>query len=483
MKVCVLQPDYSTTDVDYKNYDPVRDLSKLLPGHTVHTVLLNKLTTYKQLKALRKEGYDIFVNLCEGYLDWSVPSIDVIHSLDALNLPYTGPTALLYDPPKTLMKYVATTVGVKTPDFAHVYGDEDLADYTKHLKFPMFVKPTKAGDSLGVDDFSLVRDMAALEKKVKTLVEQDYDDILIEDYIPGREFTVLVVANINPPYGCGSLKPIEYKFPKGYQFKTYALKTSELHTDVNKPIDDPDLEARLRRSAEKIFNGFGGQGYARMDFRVNEKGEIYFLEINFTCSVFYSEGMEGSADYILNNDPIGKHGFLKHIIADGIARHAAKQKKYRVRADALHGYGIVAQQPLKKGDVIFRLEGTPQRIITKRYVEKYWSAAQLKDFRHYAYPISDKVFILWDNDPEYWAPQNHSCEPNTAYDGLNLVATRDIRLDEELTLDYADLLDENLQPFECRCGTPNCRKTVSGTPGNSITMREMNLSGVVSQSF
>ncbi|MEP6597630.1 MAG: hypothetical protein ABJA71_16870, partial [Ginsengibacter sp.] len=75
MKICVLQPDYSTTDVDYKYYDPPRDLTPLLPAHEVDHVFLNKLHTYRQLKELKKNKYDIFINLCEGYLDWSVPSI------------------------------------------------------------------------------------------------------------------------------------------------------------------------------------------------------------------------------------------------------------------------------------------------------------------------------------------------------------------------------------------------------------------------
>ncbi|MBK7649706.1 MAG: hypothetical protein IPJ20_01720 [Flammeovirgaceae bacterium] len=44
MKVCVLQPDYSTTDVDYKNYDPARNIAPLLPSDQVDHVLLNKLT-------------------------------------------------------------------------------------------------------------------------------------------------------------------------------------------------------------------------------------------------------------------------------------------------------------------------------------------------------------------------------------------------------------------------------------------------------
>lgn len=472
MKVCVLQPDYTTTEVDYKNYDPPRNLSPLLPNDQVDHVFLNKLSTYKQLKDLRKQKYDIYINLCEGYLDWSVPSIDVINSMDALNLPYTGPNAILYDPAKPLMKYVAYCAGVKSPLFAEVSNAHNLQAKVSHLTFPLFVKPAKAGDSLGVDEESLAKDLPHLQHKVEALLADGYEDILIEEYIAGQEFTVLVAANIAPAKGARAFKPVEYKFPKGYAFKTYALKTSELHTDVNKPCTDAALEARLKSAAEKIFSGFSGVGYARLDFRVNEKQEIYFLEINFTCSVFYEDGYEGSADYILQFDPIGKGGFLKHIIEEGKARHVAKQKKYRVKGNAINGYGIVAQKSIHKGETIFKFEGLAQRIITKRYVEQNWTPEQIEEFRHYAYPISDEVYILWDNKPENWAPQNHSCAPNSAYEGLNLVALRDIDAEEELTLDYADLLDDTIQSFVCTCGHPNCRKVVSGRANNSITQRE-----------
>jgi len=472
MKVCVLQPDYSTTDVDYKNYDPPRNLARLLPYDQVDHVFLNKLTTFKQLKDLRKEKYDIYVNLCEGYLDWSIPSIDVINSLDLLNLPYTGSNAILYDPPKTLMKYVAYCAGVNSPNFAEVNNINSLAEKVKHLTFPLFVKPAKAGDSLGIDEKSLVNDLEQLQSKIESLIDNGYDDILIEEYIAGKEFTVLVAAHPKPLSGCVAFKPIEYQFPANHTFKTYALKTSELHTDVNKPCSDEALEAKLKSAAEKIFNGFTGVGYARLDFRINDQGEIYFLEINFTCSVFYEDGYEGSADYILTFDPIGKAGFLKHIIAEGIARHESKQKKYRVKGNAINGYGIVAQRLLKKGDIIFKTEESSQRIVTKRYVEKNWTPEQKEEFRHYAYPVSDEVYILWDHKPENWAPQNHSCEPNTSYDGLNLIALRDIHAEEELTLDYADLLDESMESFVCTCGHPNCRKIIAGGVNNSITQRE-----------
>ena len=133
MRVCVLQPDYSTTGVDYKNYDPPRDLSSLLPGAEVHHIFLNKLTTYKQLKELAKHGYDVFVNLCEGYLEWEVPSIDVMYTLELLHLPFTGPTTKLYDPPKELMKYVAYCEGIKTPGYFLVEKPEDVEEVVKNL--------------------------------------------------------------------------------------------------------------------------------------------------------------------------------------------------------------------------------------------------------------------------------------------------------------------------------------------------------------
>lgn len=472
MKVCVLQPDYSTTGVDYKNYDPPRDLAPLLPDATVDTVFLNKLTTYRQLKELSKKGYDIFVNLCEGYLEWEVPSIDVIHSLELLNLPHTGPNAKLYDPTKELMKYVAYCEGVPTPQFELVESLEDIDRACGHLQFPLFVKPAKAGDSLGVDEHSLVHNREELVQKVNEILEE-YGPLLVEEYIDGREFTVLVAADAHSDKSCTVFRPVEYLFPEGRHFKTYALKTSELHPDCNVPCTDETLDRELRNAAARIFKGFGGVGYARLDFRVNEEGKIFFLEINFTCSVFYKDGYEGSADFILKFDGIGQAGFLKHMIEEGIARHQRKQKKYAVRGNSIAGYGIYARQPLRKGEVVFAGEERSQRLATRRFVEDNWDENEKELFRRYAYPVSNEVFLLWDDDPTGWAPQNHSCAANTVCDGLNVIALRDIAKGEELTLDYAVFLDEHMESFVCRCGHPQCRGLISGTNQNSVTEREI----------
>jgi D-alanine-D-alanine ligase len=63
------------------------------------------------------------------------PSIDVIYSLEQLGLPHTGPTTLLYDPPKELMKYVAHCEGIKSPAYVIINEEADTQDAIKHLKF------------------------------------------------------------------------------------------------------------------------------------------------------------------------------------------------------------------------------------------------------------------------------------------------------------------------------------------------------------
>lgn len=468
MKVCVLQPDYGSSQVDYRNYDPPRNLSHLLPEAQVDHVFLHKLTTYRQLRELKKQGYDIFVNLCEGYPEWDIPSIDVIHALETLDLPYTGPSPGLYDPPKPLMKYVAYASGVAVPDFAVIERGQDIAAACAHLSFPLFVKPAHAGDSLGIDEHSLVYDQEALETEVAAIVE-DYEQALVEAYIDGREFTVLVAAGEGEPR---TFMPLEFVFPEKLRFKTYSLKITQWHPECNVPCADPELAERLRDAARRVFSGFGSVGYARLDFRVDREGRVFFLEINFVCSVFYPEGYEGSADYILRYDGVGQEGFLRHIIAEGIDRHRRKKKKYSIAGNTVDGFGMRAIGAIRAGEVIWEGEERMQRIATHRHVEANWSPEDQVAFRRYAYPVSGEVSILWSSDPSEWAPQNHSCDPNTGFIGLNVAALRDIAAGEELTLDYGTFYDDHMEPFECRCGAANCRGFVRGAAGNHLTKRE-----------
>ncbi len=470
MKICVLQPDYSGSHADYGEYDPPRDLTDLLPGHQVDHVAIHKLTTFRQLKHLARQGYDIFLNLCEGYPDWDVPGIDVVDALERLDLPFTGPGSLLYDVPKPLMKYVAHSVGVRTPMHALIRPGSDVVQAVAGLRFPLFVKPAHAGDSLGVDAESCVTDLESLEQRAATIA-REFGEALVEEYVDGREFTVLVVASAEHEGEATALRPVEFRFPEGTRFKTYALKTSELHPESNVPVTDDLLAARLRSASLQMFKAFGGVGYARFDFRQGVDGELHFLDVNFTCSVFYRDGYEGSADYILRYDGLGQSGFAAAIIAEGIARHRRTRKPFETRGNAIAGYGIFATRPIPVGEVVWRGEGRAQRVVTRKHVESTWSADDRALLRRYGYPLGEGVYAIWSQDPLDWAPQNHSCAPNTGMDGLNLVARRDIAEGEELTLDYAELLGEESEPFDCACGAVGCRGRVTGTPGNSVSAR------------
>jgi D-alanine-D-alanine ligase len=463
MRVCVLQPSYEGSSCDYQYYDPPRNLSHLLPEHTFHHAFLRKVSTFAQIRALAKQGFDIFVNLCEGYLDSDVPSIDVILALEQLNLPFTGPTSALYDPPKDLMKLVALSSGVNVPAWVLARTAADLPAAAAALRFPLFVKPSAYGDSMGIDERSLVSSAADLERQARAKMPE-FGSLLVEEYVDGREFTVLVYGSPNAMQPPVALTPIEFLFPPGARFKTYDLKITQFHPECNVPCADAGLADRLKTAASEVFTGFSGTGYARMDFRLGADGTIFFLETNFTCSVFYPDRFQGSADYVLEFDGLGQAGFLNAIIAEGLARHARRQLPFDVKPCG-GSFAMFAARDLPAGTVVFEGEGKAQRIITRSHVDRTWSPADREVFYRYAYPITPDVFVLWDTEPTGWAPQNHSCDPNTVFVGLNLVARRDIRAGEELTVDYATFYDQHMTPFDCACGSPRCRGLIVGGKG------------------
>ncbi len=476
MKICVLQHSYERSEMlrEHAQYDPPRDLSHLVPEWSFTHVFLHKATIYNQLKDAKKQNFDIYVNLCEGQLTWDIASVDVIHALESLGLPYTGPTPALYEPRKDALKLVARYAGVRTPRYAAVAHIKEVARAIRNLRYPLFVKPNGSGDSWGIDAASFCHDAEAVTPKVAELLAQ-HDSVLIEEYIGGREFSVLVAADPYNPKVPIAYPPIEFRFPDGEDFKTYDLKNTQFLPAQNVRVSDLALEQKLIQAARQFFLTYGAIGYCRMDFRLDQDGEPNVLDANFTCSVFYPDKYLGTADYILKLDPGGAAGFLRHIVAEGIARWKSRQNAFVVRNDGLSGLGIEAARDIAKGEIVFKGEELSQRIATRRWVESNWNEDEKVTFAQYAYPLDDEVFILWSDDPMEWSPQNHSCDPNCAYDGLNIRALRDIGAGDELTLDYADFCSETSAEFHCSCGAANCRGLVRGSPGNSVALREKQL--------
>ena len=471
MKVCVLQPLYEGDSLAHGTFDPARDLSDLLPGDQVVHVSLRKSTVYKQLFALKRQRFDIFVNLCDGYLDWETPSIDVIHCLQTLDLPFTGPTPGLYDPAVREMKLAAFYAGVASPRWCVAHTVDEVDSAAAALRFPLFVKPNHGGDSRGIDAASLCETPEALQAKAAAATAE-FDGIVIEEFVSGREFSVLVLADPDNASEPVAFLPVEFLFPDHASFKTYDLKLREHHPDRNIPCRDPDLGARLQRAARDIFLCFGGIGACRMDFRLDAQGAPNLLDVNFAFSVFYPPGSEGTADYILRHDERGPAWFLRELIREGLARYRATRKGYAVTGDSLNGYGIRATRPFRCGEIIFRGENAFHRLVTRRHATRRWPARELGWLKQYGVPVSEHVFITWDDRPEKWAPQNHSCNANTTFVGLDVCATRDIAAGEELTLDYAAFMGADMDPFACACGSPGCRGVIRGTPCNSVDARE-----------
>ena len=373
-----------------------------------------------------------------------------------------------------LIKYVAYCQGVRTPPFVIA---ETLADVEKgcdNLKFPLFVRPTATGDSLLTDKQFYVTTKQELLNKAADIIA-NFDGALIEEYVDGQEFTVLVAANPDDARSPIVYRPIEFVFSEKESFKTYDLKVRQHHSGRYIPCADKQLDLTLREVAQQFFLGFETVGYARLDCRVNEKGEIFFLEINFPCLVFSPEGSEDAVDYILKFDDLGHAGFLKHIITKGIARYQRQKKKYKMWGSPICGYGIYAAKDLKAGEIVLQKEEKAQRIVTHSYVQSHWSATEQEVFQRYAYPLSEEIFRLWDSNPTEWSPINHSCDPNTTFQGLNIYALRDIAIGEELTFDYSTMYNENMLEFQCQCQSPKCRKIIRGIPLNSTTVREQNL--------
>jgi len=254
----------------------------------------------------------------------------------------------------------------------------------------------------------------------------------------------------------------------GETFKHFDLKWKEFQNISWEPCFDEQLAFKLKEMSKKIFVALGGVGYGRTDIRVNEKGEPYFLEINPNCGIFYPAPEEdptalGSADFVLIHDKIGHVKFVEHIIKCAIERAKKRFKKTEVRFRINSGYGLYAIVPIKEGEVIHYHEEKATYMTTKSNVNKTWDPTKKKWFEQYAYPITDELWAIWSDNPKDWNQINHSCDPNSWLDGLNVTARRDIKKGEQITMEYSTFCCDNMESFNCICKSNDCRGTVTGT--------------------
>jgi D-alanine-D-alanine ligase-like ATP-grasp enzyme len=460
MRICVLHSSYEHSSSVLKDKDPTCDPSRFLPEHEWHDAYLHKATAVQQLSTLRHQDFDVFVNLCDGAWDEDRAGIEVVQTLERFNLAFTGAGSAFYDPSRLQMKLAASYGGVRVPAFAFVDHARDLSRALA-LRFPLIVKHPASYSSIGLETDSRVTDRAGLERQVARMVTQ-FGGALVEEFIDGREFTVLVTEPRDVGGPAWALRPVECDLGAPANFKHFDLKWIHYEQIRWRGVSDRALAERLTTQSAAVFGALNGSGYARADFRLSESGELYFLEINPQCAVFYPEGSYGSADDILAGDPVGHAGFLAHMLECAVRRQRARRPHHVVVLQAGGGFGLAAARDFAEGEVVDWLEERPQTLVSRRHVERAWSGVKRRWFDQYAFPISDQVFGMWSDNPSEWRPYDHSCDPNVWLDGLNVAPRRRIAAGETLTLDYATFCGPDMEPFSCHCGAAACRGTVTG---------------------
>ncbi len=195
---------------------------------------------------------------------------------DIIGMPYTGCNALSSAVTfnKRYTVAVAAFSGIHVAKSLHYFRSDniDLAATATALQFPVFVKPANGGSSIGMSKL-LTPD--GLEEALHKAFAED-NQVLIEEFIEGREFTV-GVCRLNGeltvlPFTEITTTNLFFDFEAKYQGKSAETTPANL---------DPAIRERIAQVAKKIYHVFNCSGVVRIDFIYNEaKGEPYMLEIN-----------------------------------------------------------------------------------------------------------------------------------------------------------------------------------------------------------
>jgi D-alanine-D-alanine ligase-like ATP-grasp enzyme len=460
LKICLLTDQDLDAD-PFPSDDWPCDPRPFLPEAEWTLLTLQKDAAVGQVVEAVSEGFDLFFNLCDGAWDEGRVGVEVIQTLEQLDVPFTGADSVFFEPTRDMMKRVCVAWGVDTPGYLIAREPDDVERALDLLRFPLIVKHPQSYASVGLTRDSRVTDAASLRSLWGEKV-REWGSVLIEEFIDGLEATVLVAEDPADPSSAHAYRPILYRFPEGETFKHYDLKWTDFHGLSTAPVEDPALDELLRRASVDFFLGMRGAGYGRCDIRVGADGRAYMLEINPNCGLYYPQKDPGSADLILAADPGGHEGFTRRVVDAALARHQRRKTSWRVLPRASRDHGVFAARDVAEGETIVEWDGRAHRVVTRSQMERRLAMPDRDWFARYTWPLSDGVFVTMSDDPREWRPVNHGCDPNVWLEGLDLVARRPIRRGEEILVDYATFHDETMPPFTCTCGSDECRQTVRG---------------------
>ena len=237
---------------------------------------------------LRQARPDIVFNIAEGFhgvnREAHVPAI-----CEFFGIPYSGsdPFTLSLCLDKARTKETLTFHGIPTPKFAVVERIEDFEARTADLKLPLFVKPLHEGSSKGITDSNLCWDRVQLLRQTKFLLENYNQPVLVEEYLPGKEFTCAVLGNDDDATVLPIVGMNFETLPKG-ALPIYSFDAKFVWDRPENPLDIFQCPARITRelqaSIERVtldaFRVLGCRDWARIDVRLDAAGVPNVLEVN-----------------------------------------------------------------------------------------------------------------------------------------------------------------------------------------------------------
>ncbi len=221
--------------------------------------------------------WDIVFNICEGYYgigrEAQVPAI-----LDIYNILYTFSDALVNSLTlhKGMTKRVIRDLGIPTADFEIVEKEEDINRIG--LPFPLFIKPVAEGTGKGIDPSSKVSSYDELKRSCLERIEHFKQAVLVEAFLPGREFTVGILGT-----GCDAeaVGLMEVCFRENELSKIYSYNSKTHYQDlIDYKVPEEELTQKCKETALAAWKGLGCRDGGRIDLRLDKNGVPNFIEVN-----------------------------------------------------------------------------------------------------------------------------------------------------------------------------------------------------------
>ncbi len=223
------------------------------------------------------QRWDLVFNIAEGLYGFGREAV-VPALLEAYRIPYTfsDPLMMSVTLHKATTKRIVRDLGIATPDFALIRSVKETASV--NLPYPLFAKPVAEGTGKGVTPVSKIASPDQLETVCRDLLETYRQPVLVETFLPGREFTVGIVGNGDKARSIGV---IEVVLLANSEPDVYSYHNKEICEEVveYRAVDDPEAQEAVR-VALQVWQGLDCRDSGRVDLRSDKSGRPNFIEIN-----------------------------------------------------------------------------------------------------------------------------------------------------------------------------------------------------------